>query len=105
MVCTYRTNNGRFAETQFKEAVQTCGQHISYCGEGSHHKNSIVELRIKELTLGSCTPLLHDTRLLLETVSATMCTFPFKTEFQTYNNLEIDKNVIAMDQNFSGVEF
>ena len=62
-VYTYRADNGRFADPQFKEAVQTCGQQIGYCGVVTHHQNAIVELRIKELTLGTRTLLLHATRL------------------------------------------
>ena len=56
----YRSDNGWFAEPQFNDAVQTCRQHISYRRVGSHYQNIIVEHSIKELTLGSFTPLLHD---------------------------------------------
>ena len=38
-VCAYRADNERFEETQFKEAVQSCGHHISYYGVSSHHQN------------------------------------------------------------------
>ena len=62
-VCAYRYYKGRFIDPIFKELVQTCVQHISYCGVGSNHQNSIVERRIKELALGSQTLLLHSTRL------------------------------------------
>ena len=37
-VCTYREENGRFIDTQFKYAVQTCRQLIRYCGVGSCHQ-------------------------------------------------------------------
>ena len=30
-VYAYRAENGSFTDTLFKEEVQTCGQHISYC--------------------------------------------------------------------------
>ena len=52
-VYAYRVYRGMFYEPLLKESVQTCGQQIRYCGLGSHHKNKIVECRIKELTLGS----------------------------------------------------
>ena len=45
-VYAYRLYNGRFADPKFKEAVQTCGQHISYCRVSSHHQNTIFERRI-----------------------------------------------------------
>ena len=47
MVCTYRADTRSFIYPQFKEAVQTCGIQIIYCGVGSHHQNAIVEPRIK----------------------------------------------------------
>ena len=52
-VCAYREYKGRFSKPLFKEAVQTYGQHISYCRVGYPHQNAIFERRIKELTLGS----------------------------------------------------
>ena len=51
-VCTYREDNRRFVDPLFKEAVQTCGQQISYCRVGTHHQKAIVDISIKELTLG-----------------------------------------------------
>ena len=79
---------------QFKEAVQTCGEKISYCRVGSHHQNAIVEHRIKELTLGSWTLLLHATRMLPEAMSTTMWNFssrhrPRGTTYWIWNRTEI----------------
>ena len=68
-VCSYRADSVRFTDPLFKEAVKTCRQQISYCGLGSPHQNTIVELRIKEFTLGSWTLLLHYTILWPEAVS------------------------------------
>ena len=89
-VCAYRSDNQRSADTQFKEAVQNCGQQINYCGVGSHHQNEILEHMIKELTLGSWTLLLQDTRLWKEAESTMLCTLSLKEYCQRYNSLEID---------------
>ena len=78
-VCSYRLDNRRFAELLFKEAVQTCGQQISYYGVVYHHKNAIVERRIKELTRGSRNLLLNATRLCTEVVSTMLWPSSFKT--------------------------
>ena len=86
-VYTYWVDNRRFAETLFKEAIQKCRQQMSYCGVGSHHQNAIVERRIKELTLGSCTFLLHTTRLWPKAVSNMPWPFYFKASCQRYNRL------------------
>ena len=42
-VCAYRADNIRFLYTLFKELVQTCGKHISYCRVVSHHQNKKIE--------------------------------------------------------------
>ena len=61
--CAYRTYNRRFKDPLFKEAFHTYGQQISYCRVGSNHQNTIVDCRIKELTLGSRTLFICDIRL------------------------------------------
>ena len=82
-VYTYRADNGRFADPQFKEAVQTCGIHIIYCGVGSHHQNTIFECSIKEFNLGSHTLLLHTTRSWTEAASTMLWPFYFKAAHQS----------------------
>ena len=86
-VCAYRTVNGRFADPQFNEEVQTFGQQIIYCGVGYLHQNEIVDLRIKELVLGIHTLLLHVTILWPESVNNIMCPFSLNASFQRYTSL------------------
>ena len=86
-VCNYRADNRSFTDSLFKDAVQTCRQHISYCGVGYRHQNEIVKHRIKEFTLGSWTLLLHTTRLWLEVVITMMWSFSFKSVCMRYNSL------------------
>jgi hypothetical protein len=56
---SYHADHGRFADAGFQQAVKNSNQKITYCAVGAHHQNGIVEWRIKELTLISCTLLLH----------------------------------------------
>ena len=105
MICAYRTDIRRFTETQFKEAVQYCGQLMIYCGVVFHLQNEILEHRIKELTLGSCTLLLRATRMWTEWVRTMLWNFYFKAFCQRYNNLEMEKYKENLEQNFYGVEF
>ena len=91
MVYAYRADNRRFSEPLFKEAFQNCGHHIRYSGVGSHHKKEIVERRIKSLTLGSGTLLLHTTILWPEAVSTILWPFSFKSSCQKYNILEMNE--------------
>ena len=97
-VWVYRAENKIFADNLFKEAVQT------FRG-GSHHQNAIVEQRIKVLTLGSQTLLLHATRLCPESVSTTLWHLSFITACKIYNRLEMDEDQNTPDQKVSGVEF
>ena len=90
--CTYMADNGRFLYPQCKEAVQTCDQQISYYGVGSHHKNTIVKIRIKELTLCGWTLLLQVTILWPEAVITILWPLSLKKAFQRYNSLEMNED-------------
>jgi hypothetical protein len=55
----YHADNGRFANKGFKDDCIASNQTITLCGVGGHHQNGIVECKIKDLTLGARTHLLH----------------------------------------------
>ncbi len=55
----YHADNGQFADKGFCDDCTSCNQAITFYGIGSHHQNGIAEQKIKELTLGSQTLLLH----------------------------------------------
>ncbi len=55
----YHADNGQFADKRFCDDCTSCNQVITFCGVGSHHQNGIAEQKIKELTLGGQTLLLH----------------------------------------------
>ncbi len=65
----YHADNGQFADKGFRDHCITCNQVITFCGVGSHHQNGIAEQKIKELTLGGRTLLLHAKRMLPEYIS------------------------------------
>ena len=69
----------------------------------SHHQNTIVERRIKELTLVSRNLLLHTIRLCPEAVSTIMWPFYFKAVWKRYNSLEMDEDGKTPEQNVFGV--
>ena len=48
---SWHTDNGRYAEEDFKEAVSSANQAITFCGVGAHHQNEIAEAAIKQSTL------------------------------------------------------
>ena len=55
----YHADNGRFAETQWLEAVREQGQSISFCGVGAHHQNGIAEKKIRDVQESARTMMLH----------------------------------------------
>ena len=65
----YHADNGRFGDKGFKDECTTSNQSITLFGVGGHHQNGIAECKIKELTLGARTLLLHAKRMLLEYIS------------------------------------
>ena len=56
---SYRANNGHFVDKGFQDAIEDSNQSITFCGIGGHHQDSIVERKIKELTLITSTLPLH----------------------------------------------
>ena len=59
----YHTDNGRFADNSFIDAVNGKDQKITFCGVGVHHQNGIIDNKNKILTTGGLTLLLHGRRM------------------------------------------
>ncbi len=55
--------NGCFVDKGFCDDCSKNGQVISCCGVESHHQDGIAECKIKDLTLGAWTLLLHAKRM------------------------------------------
>ena len=65
----YHADNGCFADKGFWDDCLSSNQMITFCGVGSHHQNGIAEQKIKDITLGAWTLLLHAKRMLPEYIS------------------------------------
>ena len=55
----YHADNRCFADEGFYNNCTLSNQVITFCGVGGHHQNGIAEQKIKDLTLGAWTLLLH----------------------------------------------
>ena len=55
----YHADNGLFDTRLFKDSVKLSNQTLSFCGVNAHHQNGKAERRIKEVTTGARTVLLH----------------------------------------------
>jgi hypothetical protein len=71
----YHADNWRFADKCFKDDCISCNQTITFCGVGSHHQNRIAECKIKDITVGGCTLLLHVKCMLPEYISTILWPF------------------------------
>jgi len=84
---SYHADNGRFADQGFREDCNRSNQVITFCSVGSHHQNGIAERKIKELTLGARTLLLHAKRMLPEYISTILWPFALKCAEDRLNHL------------------
>jgi hypothetical protein len=83
----YHTDNGCFANKGFRDDCTFSNQTITFCGVGSHHQNGIAERKIKDITLGGQTLLLHAKRMFPEYVSTILWPFAMKCYEDRLNNL------------------
>ena len=56
----YHKDIGRFSEQPFRSEIEDSNQTIKVFGVGYYHQNDIVERKIKTLTLGSRTLIIHE---------------------------------------------
>ena len=103
-VRAYRADNGRFAESRFREAVEDANQSITFCGVGAHHQNAIAERAIKELTLAGRTLLLHAKRHWPEMITTMLWPFALKMAAERQNFIRIDDEGRTAAAKFSGID-
>ncbi len=82
----YYADNGRFADKGFRDGCTSSTQTIAFCGVGSHCQNGIDERKIKDITLGGRTLLLHAKRMFPEYISTFLCPFAVKCYKDRLNN-------------------
>jgi hypothetical protein len=82
----YHPDNGQFADEGFKDDCTMSNQSITFCGVGGHHQNGLAECKIKELTLGAQTLLLHGKIMLPEYISTILWPFALKCTEDRLNN-------------------
>jgi hypothetical protein len=72
---SYHADNGQFSYKGFRDDCFANNQSITLCRVGSHHQNEISEKKIKDITLGGQTLLLHAKRMLPEYISTILWPF------------------------------
>ena len=79
----YHSNNGLFDTHKFKAKVATSNHTMSFCGVNSHHQNSNSEKRVKDITIGNRTSLLHAAHRWPNEIHSSL----WPTEMKNYTNL------------------
>jgi hypothetical protein len=83
----YHADNGQFADKGFRDDCTSSNQTITFYGVGSHHQNGIAECKIKDITLGGRTLLLHAKRRFLEYILTILWPYAIKCYDDRLNNL------------------
>ena len=99
----YHVDNRRYAEHIFENNCHAKMQHLTFCGIGAHHQNGIAEAKIKQLTLGSRTMLLHVQRLWPEHNSTMLWSFALIATADCIKNMHVDINGLTPEMKFSQV--
>lgn len=55
----YHCDDDYFADKDFLRAFKPSNQTITFCGDGAHYQNGVAEKRIRDITEGARTTLLH----------------------------------------------
>ncbi len=74
----YHADNGWFADKGFRDDYISSNLTITFCGVGSHHQNGIAEQKIKDISLGAWTLLLHAKGMFPEYISTILWQFSVK---------------------------
>lgn len=100
----YHADNGRFADRDFKAHCDERNQSLSFCAVGAHHQNGIVEGKIKVLTEGARTILLHGMRMWPEMITSMFWPFALKAMTERHNRLQITPNGASPESIFYGLK-
>ena len=79
--------NGHFADKGFRDDCILSNQTITFCGVGSHRQNGIADWKIKDITLGAWTSLLHAKEMFHEYISTILWPFAVKCYEDRINHL------------------
>jgi hypothetical protein len=77
-ISEYHADNGRFAESAWRQSCESLNQTFSYCGVGAHHQNGVAERRIQDLSNAARASLLHAMYLWPEGVSRNLWPYALK---------------------------
>lgn len=81
----YHADNGRFAETKFREAINKSRQTISFCGVNAHFQNGVAERKIRDLQEHARTMLIHATKRWPKAITANLWPYALRVANDVLN--------------------
>ena len=103
-VKSYRADNLRFDDLNFKGDCLKGGQDITYCGVGAHHQNAVAESKIKEVSYGARNILLHATRKWASVISTVLWPYAVQAIVERHNRLSLNEEGKSPLERFTGIQ-
>ena len=100
---SYHGDNLRFNDKLFVGDCEASGQNISFCGVGAHHQNAIAERKIKEITYGARTVLLHAKRKWPKVIKTVLWPYAMQSVVERHNKLSLHPDGKSPLEKFSGI--
>jgi hypothetical protein len=100
----YHADNGRFAESVWKEDVQKKGQQLTFSGVGAHHQNGRAEKRIRDLQDLARTSLIHAHRRWPDAIDSRLWPYAIRHANHALNSTPFSGEVKSPIEKFCGCD-
>jgi hypothetical protein len=100
----YHADNGRFAESVWKDDIQKKGQQLTFSGVGAHHQNGRAEKRIRDLQDLARTSLIHAHRRWPEAIDARLWPYALRHANHALNSTPFGGESKSPVEKFCGFE-
>ena len=101
---SYHSDNGIFAQSEFKDHCQHQKQKLSFCGVGAHHQNGIAEINIKTVCGLARANLIHLMLMWPERCNVNLWTLAINYAVWIFNRLPKESlGGLSPDEMWSGV--
>lgn len=99
----YHCDNGRFADTGFKEACQQARQELTFCGVNAHFQNGVAERAIRDLQESARKQLLHAKQRWPSAVHLALWPYALRSASVLHNTLPVLDDGTSRLELFSGI--
>jgi hypothetical protein len=103
-VAHYHCDNGQFADSLFRQACESQGQKLTFCGVNAQFQNGIAERAIRDLLEGACKQLLLARQRWPQAVSTALWPYALRHAADLSNVLLMGKDGQSKLERFSGIK-